>query len=149
MLRIVAGRLRSALGMIEELSFSTVRTRLAAYLLRTATPDKATVNAAWVLLPASYEIAAQIGTVRELVSRNLRRLRLNGVIRINGRKVHIPDVRLLAKEIEGAPRFQAEGRDRDTRSDMKSRPGHSERRIHPAVKPALRSVPKSRAKRTA
>lgn len=103
-----------------------------------------------MLLPASYKIAAQIGTARELVSRNLRRLRLNGVIRINGRKVNIPDVRLLAKEIAGAPRFGTEEtRDRDAQTDLKSRPAHSERRIHAAVKPAVRSVTKRRAKRTA
>jgi CRP-like cAMP-binding protein len=41
-LSIVAARLRSALEMIEALSFSTVRARLAAYLLRTATGSSRT-----------------------------------------------------------------------------------------------------------
>ncbi|MGB6872337.1 MAG: Crp/Fnr family transcriptional regulator [Acidobacteriaceae bacterium] len=99
MLRIVASRMRGALGLIEELSFSSVRGRLAAYLLRLAGRDKGSRNTAYVQLPASHDIAAQIGTVRELVSRNLSQLQAEGVIRINRRTMHIPDLRLLAREI--------------------------------------------------
>lgn len=99
MLRIVASRMRGALGLIEELSFSSVRGRLAAYLLRRASRDKGSRNTAYVQLPASHDIAAQIGTVRELVSRNLSQLQAEGVIRINRRTMHIPDLRLLAREI--------------------------------------------------
>lgn len=98
MLRIVASRMRGALGLIEELSFSSVRGRLAAYLLRLASRDQGNVRTAYVRLPASHEIAAQIGTVRELVSRNLKQLQVEGVIRINQRTMHIPDLRLLARE---------------------------------------------------
>ncbi len=102
MLHIVARRLRNALGMIEELSFSTVRTRLVAYLLRLAAPVRAQPNAAYLHLSGSQEIAAQIGTVREVVSRHLSRLQEQDLIRINQRTVHIPDVRRLATEIADA-----------------------------------------------
>lgn len=108
MLRIVASRMRGALGLIEELSFSTVRGRLAAYLLRMAGRDKGSSNTAYVKLPASHEIAAQIGTVRELVSRNLSQLQVEGVIRINRRTMHIPDLRLLAREVAHTSRYPME-----------------------------------------
>ena len=151
MLRIVAGRLRSALGMIEELSFSTVRSRLAAYLLRTATPDEAKVNAACVHLPASYEIAAQIGTVRELVSRNLKRLQANGAVRISRRSVYIPDVRLLAREAAGATvelTHDACGVKPGGAMEGEARCDQRMRHIRPAAKSGPASVPTRYARRT-
>ena len=41
------------------------------------------------------EIASQIGTVRELVSRNLSRLQAEGLIRLDGKQVIVPDVTAL------------------------------------------------------
>ncbi|HEU5401442.1 MAG TPA: Crp/Fnr family transcriptional regulator [Terriglobales bacterium] len=114
-LRIVAARLRTALGMIEELSFATVRARLAAYLLRTA-GAKSLQNGYVVQLPANHEIAAHIGTVRELVSRHLARLQLKGIVRITGRTMQVLDVNALAKEagvVSGRAR-----RDRSSRSAL-------------------------------
>ncbi len=58
-LDIVAARLRNALGIIEELSFSTVRTRLASYLLRVAAAGPLQRGSA-VQLPTNQEIAAHI-----------------------------------------------------------------------------------------
>lgn len=114
-LRIVAARLRTALGMIEELSFATVRARLAAYLLRTA--DRRSVqNGSVVQLPANHEIAAHIGTVRELVSRHLARLQLKDIVRITGRTMQILDVDALAKEA-GLASGRAR-RDRSSRSAL-------------------------------
>jgi hypothetical protein len=62
-------------GIIEELSFTTVRHRLAALLLRMARSDgsKTPAGTEIVLTATNQDIAAQIGTVRELVSRNLSR----------------------------------------------------------------------------
>jgi CRP-like cAMP-binding protein len=37
------------------------------------------------------ELASEIGTVRELVTRNLARLQAQGLIEINGRKIAIAD----------------------------------------------------------
>jgi CRP/FNR family transcriptional regulator len=89
-LQVVGGRLRRLVGIIEELSFTTVRHRLISWLLRQATTqgDRGPV----VLLSASQqELASQIGTVRELVSRNLARLQAQGFISISGREVTILD----------------------------------------------------------
>lgn len=114
-LRIVAARLRTALGMIEELSFATVRARLAAYLLRTA-GSRSLQNGSVVHLPANHEIAAQIGTVRELVSRHLARLQTKGIVRITGRTMQMLDINALTSEA-GIASGRAR-RDRSSRSAL-------------------------------
>ena len=92
MLRVVGARLRRLVGIIEELSFTTVRHRLAAMLVRLAKSDgQRQGDTVTITLPANNnELAAQIGTVRELVSRNLSRLQSEGLIRIEGRIVTVP-----------------------------------------------------------
>ncbi len=96
-LSIVAARLRTAFGTIEELSFSPVRARLAAYLLRTATARSLQDGSA-AQLPNNQEIAAQIGTVREVVSRQLGWLQMKSIIRITGRAMQVLDANALARE---------------------------------------------------
>lgn len=97
MLSIVAGRLRTALGTIEELSFSPVRARLAAYLLRTAS-DRSLQDGSQAQLPNNQVIAAHVGTVREVVSRQLGQLQMKGMIRITGRAIQVVDANALARE---------------------------------------------------
>jgi CRP/FNR family transcriptional regulator, cyclic AMP receptor protein len=100
-LRVVGARLRRLVGIIEELSFTTVRSRLASFLLRLARKEgKSTANGVELVLPASnQELAAQIGTVRELVSRNLSRLQSEGLIRMDGRNLVIVDPKKLESEL--------------------------------------------------
>ena len=104
-LRVLASvgrRLRRLVTMIEELSFLTVRSRLAALLLQLARAqaDAASQPAALrVPLHITHqEIAARIGTVRELVSRNLSRLEAEGIIRLDGRAFVIQDWQRLEQE---------------------------------------------------
>ncbi len=95
-LRAVGRRLRALVGIIEELSFTTVRHRLVALLLRFAHEGRQSGPAVEFTLPASnQELAAQIGTVRELVSRNLSRLQAEGLIRMEGRTVTVLNVKNL------------------------------------------------------
>ena len=103
-LRVVGARLRRLVGIIEELSFTTVRHRLASFLLRLAQKEgKRTGKGAEVTLPTSnQELAAQIGTVRELVSRNLSRFQSEGLIQMDGRSVIIPDLKALEAELASA-----------------------------------------------
>ena len=103
-LRVVGARLRRLVGIIEELSFTTVRHRLASFLLRIAQKEgKASPAGIEFTLPASnQELASQIGTVRELVSRNLSRLQAAGMIKIDGRTVIIRDQEALQAEIDSA-----------------------------------------------
>jgi CRP/FNR family transcriptional regulator, cyclic AMP receptor protein len=101
-LRVVGARLRRLVGIIEELSFTTVRHRLAAFLVRLAnTSGKRTEKGLEISLPANnQELASQIGTVRELVSRNLSRLQAEGMLRIEGRSVFITDLKGLEAELQ-------------------------------------------------
>lgn len=103
-LRVVGARLRRLVGIIEELSFTTVRHRLASFLVRLARQEgKRTPAGIEILLPTSHqELAAQIGTVRELVSRNLSRFQAEGLLIVEGRNVIVRDLKALEAELESA-----------------------------------------------
>jgi CRP/FNR family transcriptional regulator, cyclic AMP receptor protein len=96
-LKAVGGRLRRLVGLIEELSFTTVRGRLAMTLVRLVqTEGQSTPRGHEAMLPPNLELASQIGTVRELVSRNLGRLQAEGLIRLDGKLLIVPDLDALA-----------------------------------------------------
>jgi len=102
-LKNVGGRLRRLVGLIEELSFTTVRNRLVLLLLRLArTEGLHTARGTEVVLPTNQEMASQIGTVRDLVSRNMGRLQAEGLLRVDGKRVVIADVDALAATAEEA-----------------------------------------------
>ncbi len=103
-LRVVGARLRRLVGIIEELSFTTVRHRLASFLIRLARHEgRRVAHGIEITLPASHqELAAQIGTVRELVSRNLSRFQSEGMLTIEGRTLVIRDLKALEAELESA-----------------------------------------------
>jgi CRP/FNR family transcriptional regulator len=73
---VVGARLRRLVGIIEELSFTTVRQRLIALILRLAQANGASsMKGISIELTKSHqELASELGTVRELVSRNLGRV---------------------------------------------------------------------------
>ena len=93
MLAIVGARLRRLVGIIEELSFTTIRQRLISLLLRLAeTEGTQTKSGIEFQLPASHqELASQLGTVRELVSRNLMRLQAEGLVDVEARQITVKD----------------------------------------------------------
>jgi CRP-like cAMP-binding protein len=100
-LRVVSRRLRGLVSMIEQLSFMTVRHRLAATLLRMAKkgkPKKGGIE--FNLMVSNQELASQIGTVRELVSRTLSQLQSEGLIHLNGRAVLVTNIRGLKFEAQ-------------------------------------------------
>jgi len=101
-LRVIGGRLRRLVGIIEELSFTTIRHRLIALLVRLGKTNGARHgDSVRLTLPANNtELAAQIGTVRELVSRNLSRLQSEGLIQMDNRELEIPSLARLQAELE-------------------------------------------------
>lgn len=100
-LRTVGRRLRGLVAMIEELSFSTVRHRLIALLVRMARQGEQTTRGIVVMLPPNnQELAARIGTVRELISRNLSRLQAEDLIEVDGRKLIIRNLTALQNELK-------------------------------------------------
>jgi len=82
----LAGRLRRMVALVEEVSLKAVRERLAAVFLEMA-GDGDTCNLTWT----NQEIAARIGTVREIVSRTMARMVHDGAIRLDGRRMVILD----------------------------------------------------------
>jgi CRP/FNR family cyclic AMP-dependent transcriptional regulator len=95
-LQVAGARLRRLVGIIEELSFTTVRHRLISWILRQA---KSQEGLRFMLNASHQELAAQIGTVRELVSRNLARLQAQEFIGINGHEVTILNLEGLEAEL--------------------------------------------------
>lgn len=99
-LAVVGSRLRRLVGIIEDLSFTTVRHRLIALVLRltqtSGTPSKEGIRVE--LTETHQDLAAELGTVRELVSRNLSRLQAEGFLEVEGRKIIVKDIAGLKRE---------------------------------------------------
>ena len=104
-LAVVGARLRRLVAIIEELSFTTIRQRLVAMLVRLAQSDgKKTARGVEFLLPSSHqELANQLGTVRELISRNLTRLQAEGLLEVDSRQIVVKDLHGLRKILDSAP----------------------------------------------
>ena len=100
-LKTVGSRLRRLVGLIEELSFTTVRSRLVAQLMRLVRMQgEPTARGIEFTLPPNQELASQIGTVRELISRNISRLQAEGLLRLDGKRVIVPDVDALSSCVD-------------------------------------------------
>jgi len=96
-LAVVGARLRRLVGIIEELSFTTIRQRLISALVRMAEGEgKQTARGIEFQLPGSHqELASQLGTVRELISRNLMRLQAEGLLEVDARQIVVTDMKGL------------------------------------------------------
>jgi len=81
LIRMLGRRLRRLVNLIEAISFKEVVHRLASYLLEHAAQGLP------FTLDTNASIAAELGTVPELVSRNLSRLVAGDLIRMAGRSV--------------------------------------------------------------
>jgi CRP/FNR family transcriptional regulator, cyclic AMP receptor protein len=101
---IVGSRLRRLVGIIEELSFTTVRQRLISLIVQLAevegTRSKEGIHLE--LKKSHQDFAAELGTVRELVSRNLGRLQAEGYLEVEGRKLVVKDLSGLKRELTSA-----------------------------------------------
>lgn len=96
-LAVVGRRLRHLVGLVEAMTFGSVTQRLARLLLDASKG----AGAATFDLPLTHqELASRLGTVREVVSRNLARFRAQGLIRIQDRQVEIVNRAGLEQEAE-------------------------------------------------
>jgi CRP/FNR family transcriptional regulator len=100
-IKVLGHRLRHLERLVEELSFSTVRGRLIVHLLHLAEEhgNRHGSSVEFELKENNEELAARVGTVRELISRNLGRLHGDGLIEMRRRIVRIPDIQRLEGEI--------------------------------------------------
>lgn len=92
-LKVLAGRLRRCAELVDALSLREVGQRLAHFLLAEArrsgirTENRISIN----LTQTNQQIAARIGSVREVVSRAFTRLQHEGLIIVEGRRLVILD----------------------------------------------------------
>jgi CRP/FNR family transcriptional regulator len=103
-LKLLAGRLRRCAELVEALSLREVDQRLAHWLLSAARVRGSRGNEGlqFTLHLTNQQIAARIGSVREVVSRALTRLQNNGLIAVDGRVVQIPDEEALELYADGS-----------------------------------------------
>jgi len=105
-IRTLAWRFRYLTSLVEELSLKEVSHRLARFLrdraLRQGVRTKRGIE--FPLEETNQEIGAEIGTVRDLVSRNLRRFVDRGILRLERRKVIVLDLAELEAQIAGTKR---------------------------------------------
>ncbi len=105
-IRTLARRFRYLTTLVEELSLKEVSNRLARFLRDRARRDgvRTRRGVEFPLQETNQEIAAEIGTVRDLVSRNLRRFVDRGILRLELRRVIILDVAELEAQAAGSKR---------------------------------------------
>ncbi len=96
-LAVVGRRLRHLVSTLESVTFGSIRQRLARLLLEMSEEGGQDVFG----LPMTHqELASRLGTVREVVSRNLSRFQGEGLIRIEGRQVRLLNRNGLKHEAE-------------------------------------------------
>lgn len=82
-----ADRLNELTDLVEDLALRTVRGRLARFLLRQAEDDAQSVTREWT----QAEMAARLGTVREMIGRTLRSFADAGLIRFDRQRIELLD----------------------------------------------------------
>ena len=87
-IRVLAGQLRRVTTMVEDLSFRTVVSRLAKLLLDLAVAEGGAATARQL---TQDEMAARVGSVRDVIGRGLRQLERQGAIRMARSRIFIVD----------------------------------------------------------
>ncbi len=96
-LEVFGRRLRQLVVLVERVTFGSVRQRLASTLLEFAAEAGASI---FTLPETQEELAARLGTVREVVSRNLSRFQGEGLLRMQRREIEILDAEGLRAEAD-------------------------------------------------
>ncbi|MGC1294612.1 MAG: Crp/Fnr family transcriptional regulator [Alloacidobacterium sp.] len=119
-LKLLAAKVRKHASLVETLSLHEVGQRLALFLLTEAQSASFSVHGpmSFRLDLSNHEIASRIGSVRDVVSRSLARLKHEGLIAMEDRDVTILD-------LQGLKRYVVNARNSGTSSRIDS--------IHPTV----------------
>lgn len=97
---ILSERIVKYIELVEDLSLRSVDERLASTLLRNAElidGEMVVQRRAWTTLD---EMAVRLGTVRDVLSRAMKTLELEGYIKVDKQKIVIVDAKELAKRAE-------------------------------------------------
>ena len=89
----LGGRIADVITRMEEVAFRPVERRLSAYLL-SRTNDAGTVQA------THQEIAVELGTAREVVSRHLKRLESSGLVELGRSTVQVRKLEVLQRMVD-------------------------------------------------
>jgi len=91
-IKLFAARLRHLTGVVEDLSFRSVVNRMARLLL-----DLAVAEGGSSPIPrlTQEEMAARVGSVRDVIGRALKNLEKAGAIRIEGKRIYVVDPKKL------------------------------------------------------
>jgi|LSQX01.1.fsa_nt_gb CRP-like cAMP-binding protein len=92
-IRALARRMRALVELIADLSLRQVRQRLARFLLEEAGESRKVR-----LSLTNEELAARLGTVRDVISRTLSSLQNDGLIQVEGRLIRLSDYDGLRQE---------------------------------------------------
>ena len=84
--------LRMLVGLVEELSFYQVTNRLARLISQLPRQQPGSLSAQRI---TQDQLAARLGTVREVVARSLRELERSGAIQVENRQIQIVDPEML------------------------------------------------------
>ena len=96
-LSVFSARLRHLVAFVERVTFGSIRQRLAMTLIEMAE----SAGAPSFTMPETHEdIANRLGTVREVVSRNMGRFQSDGLIRLHRRDIQILNRAGLEAEAE-------------------------------------------------
>jgi CRP/FNR family transcriptional regulator len=98
-LRVFGRRLRQLVGLAERVTFGTIRQRLALDLLE---QSRLAGSVVFQLQETQEDWATRLGTVREVVSRNLSRFQTEGLLQVDRRNVEILNEAGLKDEAETA-----------------------------------------------
>ena len=96
--RVLAARLRRCAELVEALSLKEVGQRVARFLVSEARRhgQPTSDGVCLTLTQTNQQIAAHVGSVREVISRALSRLQQDGLIVLEDRKLTIPDIETLS-----------------------------------------------------
>ena len=95
--KVLAGRVRKLVSLIEDLSFRHVINRVAKILLEYAEDERGSKPRL-----TQREMAAMAGTAREIVGRSLKTLEEEGTIRLEHHRIVITDGEALRDIVESA-----------------------------------------------
>jgi CRP/FNR family transcriptional regulator len=121
MLEAMAGRVRRFAGIVGDLAFRPVAERVARYLCEAAAGSPGAVPTEVDLALTQAQLAARLGTVRELVARVLAGLEEAGVIARARRHIAIRDPERLAALARGEASISVPDRRHDARARRAAR----------------------------
>lgn len=92
--RVFGGRIRDMIMLLEAVTMRNVNVRLARWLLNNRSPDN-TVEA------SHRELAFELGTAREVISRHLREFDKQGWVNLSRKNIEITDIAGLESLLSG------------------------------------------------